>query len=113
MPPYTPLPEPWPPAVATRAINSLSAHPGMRFVMKSHALKRKDLRGLTTSDVLYVLKYGFVFKEHQSSSREGFYKYLIEGRSPNTGTRSIRVCLIPDEKNLGVKVLTVMWVDGT
>ena len=111
MPDYTPLPEPWEPAVATRAINHLANSMDMRFVMKKHALDRKDLRDITTLDVLHVLKKGFVFKEHQPATREGYYKYRIEGRSPNSGTRSIRICLIPDEKNIGIKVLTVMWVD--
>lgn len=110
MPTYTPMPEPWEPAVATRAINHLANRIDMHFVMKRHALEREDLREITTPDILHVLKNGFVFKEHQPATRDGLYKYRIEGRSPNTGTRSMRICLIPDEKNVGIKVLTVMWV---
>lgn len=110
MPEYSPMPEPWEPAVATRAINHLASQMDMRLAMKKHALDREDIREIKTPDILHVLKFGFVFKEHQPATRDGFYKYQIEGRSPNSGARFIRICLIPDERNAGIKVLTVMWV---
>ena len=111
MPAYSPMPEPWEPAVATRAINHLANRMETRLVMKRHATEREDLRDIIMSDVLYVLKTGFVYRDPEEATRQGFYKYLIEGRSPNSGNRALRICLIPDEKNAGIKVLTVMWVD--
>ena len=105
------MPEPWEPAVATRAINHLANAMGMRFVMKKHALAREDLRGIITTDILHILKTGFVYREHENATRPNYFKYQIEGRSPNSGNRIIRLCVIPDEKNVGIKVVTVMWVD--
>ena len=63
------------------------------------------------SDVLYVLKQGFVYDEAQESSRPDCFKYKIETRSPNSGSRTVRVIALPDAVRCTIKVVTVMWVD--
>jgi len=111
MPEYTSMPEPWEPAVATRAINHLVKQMELNFAMKKHAIAREDLRNIVIGDVLHILKTGFVYEKAEEASRKGCYKYNIEGRSPNSGNRTIRIVVIPYEKAVAVKVLTVMWVD--
>ncbi|NTA84902.1 DUF4258 domain-containing protein [Agrobacterium tumefaciens] len=68
-------------------------------------------RGLIISDVLYVLKNGFVYQTATPSTREGYYKYAIECRCPNGGNRSVRVVVIPEKEGCFLKIATVMWVD--
>jgi hypothetical protein len=69
-------------------------------------------RELLVGDVLYVLKHGFVLSDHpEPSTKPGLYKYEIESRTPNSGSRTVRVVAIPDASRIEIKVVTVMWVD--
>ncbi|MBI1867735.1 MAG: DUF4258 domain-containing protein [Methylocystis sp.] len=68
-------------------------------------------RDLIMSDVLYVLKQGFVFDDPQESTRPGLHKYAVQSRSPNSGSRTVRVVAIPDANRCQIKIVTVMWVD--
>lgn len=68
-------------------------------------------RGLILSDVLFVLKNGFIFDDPDASTLSGFFKYKMEGRSPNSGSRTLRIVVIPDPKSPQIKVITVMWRD--
>lgn len=63
------------------------------------------------SDLLFVLKNGFVYEDAQPSTLPDFYKYRVEGQSPNSGSRYLRVVAIPDEKSCQLKVITIMWRD--
>lgn len=65
------------------------------------------------SDVLFVLKSGFVYLEPVESTRVGYYKYSIECKCPNGGNRSVRVVVIPENEGCFLKIVTVMWVDET
>lgn len=65
------------------------------------------------SDVLYVLKNGFVLLEPVPSTRVGYNKYGMESKCPNGGNRAVRVIVIPDKKTCFLKIVTVMWVDET
>ncbi len=67
-------------------------------------------RGLLTGDILHVLKHGYVHAPGEKSTRPVHYKYQMEGTTPNSNGRKIRIVVIP-LPDCGVKVLTVMWVD--
>ncbi len=80
---------------------------------KVHAVQREGERGIYTPDVLYLLKNGFVHDEATAATRAGFFKYAIEGLTPNSEGRGIRLIVIPDAKNFIIKIVTVMWIDDT
>ena len=83
----------------------------MIIAYKRHATDRIAERGLIISDVLYVLKHGFVLMEPEPSTRAGYNKYAIESKCPNGGNRAVRVIVIPDKKTCFLKIVSVMWVD--
>lgn len=68
-------------------------------------------RELYTGDVKFVLQQGFVYDEPEASTRAGFFKYKVESRSPNSGSRTVRIVAIPDAARCHIKIVTVMWVD--
>ncbi|MCF6304476.1 MAG: DUF4258 domain-containing protein [Rhodobacteraceae bacterium] len=70
-------------------------------------------RDIIMGDVLYVLKNGFIYVEPIPATTNGYFRYAIESISPNSGGRKIRLIVIPDYKNCGIKLITVMWVDET
>jgi hypothetical protein len=70
-------------------------------------------RRIIASDVLFVLKFGFVMGEAIPATREGFFRYAIESKTPNSDRRDIRLIVIPDKKRNIIKLVTVMWVDET
>ena len=70
------------------------------------------MRGIVVSDVLWILRNGFVREENlEESTVCGLYKYAIEGKSPNSSGRVIRIIVIPDAEETHIKVVTVMWKD--
>jgi len=102
---------PWPPAQATKNIQKYGANPKLRYAQTDHAKQRLAERGLINSDVLYVLRTGFVYEEGEPATQAGFFKYKIQGTSPNSGGRSLRVVVIPSPCRIEIKIVTVMWVD--
>ncbi len=68
-------------------------------------------RDLVTGDVLHVLKHGFVYDDPEPSTQDGFFKYKMECRTPNSGGRVVRIVVIPSTGN-AVKLVTVMWKDN-
>ncbi|MBF0560712.1 MAG: DUF4258 domain-containing protein [Alphaproteobacteria bacterium] len=103
--------EPWSPRVATEKIRAYAKDSRLKLSYKLHAKERLAERALTTSDVLYVLKSGFVYADAEPSQREGLFRYAIEGKTPNTGGRSVRFIVIPSPSAPNMKVVSVMWVD--
>jgi hypothetical protein len=67
-------------------------------------------RDLIVGDLMHLLKTGFVYEEPEPATRNGFFKYLIEGATPNSEGRTVRACVIPDGHR-EIKVVTVMWRD--
>ncbi len=63
------------------------------------------------SDVLYVLKNGFVYDEPEPSTRQGYNKYKIDSLCPNGGNRAVRIVVIPDKRACQLKIVSIMWVD--
>ncbi|WP_446737899.1 DUF4258 domain-containing protein [Rhizobium sp. CFBP 13726] len=78
---------------------------------KRHATERLGERNLVVSDVLYALKNGFVYIDAEAATRPGYFKYRMECRTPNSGSRSIGVIVIPEHSGYCLKVITVMWID--
>ena len=103
-------PQPWGPADATSNIRTI-ARGQFTLTYQEHAKERLKERGLTTGDVLYVLKNGFVYDQAQPSTRDNCFKYSIEYSTPNSNQRSLRVVAIPGISPLELKIITVMWVD--
>lgn len=70
-------------------------------------------RDLIVGDVLHVLRYGFVYDEAEPSTREGYYKYTMESRTPNSNGRIVRIVIVPSlpGQTCEVKLITVMWAD--
>ncbi len=40
------------------------------------------------------------------------FRYRVDCRTPNSGSRSIGVVVIPDKPEKLIKVVTVMWIDA-
>ncbi len=69
-------------------------------------------RRIIASDLLWVLRQGFVREDHSGESTvRGLFKYVIEGISPNSSGRVVKVVVIPDLSEKHIKVVTVMWKD--
>jgi hypothetical protein len=104
-------PQPWTPAGATEYIRKIAVSDDLTLISTRHALDQMAERDLYTGDVLFILKHGFVLDDGNESTRPGFYKYKMESRSPNSGSRTVRVVAIPDAERRQLKIVTVMWVD--
>jgi hypothetical protein len=104
-------PQPWSPADATEAIRRLANDTRLTLSYSIHFKERLFERDLLISDVLYVLKNGFVFEPAVPSTQADLFKYKIETRTPNSNNRSIRVVIVPDTSQFWMKCVTVMWVD--
>jgi hypothetical protein len=103
--------EPWVPAYATEAIRKISRHPTLSLAYKVHATQRRVERGLVTSDVLYLLKNGFVLVDAEPATRPEYFRYVVTSTTPNSGGREIAAVVIPDASQLTIKIVTVYWVD--
>ena len=105
--------QPWSPPEATRSINGIARNKLCDLSYTFHAKERVEERGLLVSDVLFVLRNGHVYDAAEPSTLAGHYKYRIEGQSPNSGSRTVRVVVVPDTSSCQIKVVTVMWRDET
>lgn len=103
--------QPWPPAKATAYLNEIAKEKQCDFAYTVHARERLNGRNLLVSDVLFVLRHGYVYEDPEPSTLNGFYKYKIESQSPNSGARFLRVVAVPDRKSCQIKVITIMWRD--
>lgn len=100
----------WTPAQATIEIRACAELDDFDLDVTNHAWDQMDERDLITGDVLHLLKRGFVFDDPTPATRDGFFRYAIEGKTPNSGGRSVKAIVIPSG-NCGIKVVTVMWRD--
>ena len=103
--------DPWTPAQATDRIRGISRDRSLTLTYKLHARERLSERNLVVSDVLYALKNGFVYNEAIPATRPGLFRYRVECRTPNSGSRSVGVVVIPNNSGCYIKVVTVMWID--
>jgi DNA-binding transcriptional MocR family regulator len=101
----------WQPREATENIRSLAKQSSLQLIYQQHAIERLAERGIIVSDVLYVLKHGFVHTAAEPAMRLGFFKYLVESKSPNSGSRSLGIVVIPNPQVCSIKIVTIMWMD--
>lgn len=104
--------QPWPPDKATRYVRALASTDFDLFFTK-HARERLFERGLIVSDALHVCQNGTVFEQAVGATQSGLFKYQIECETPNSEGRTVRLVAIPDTREPAIKIVTVMWVDGT
>ena len=104
-------PKPWPPGQAAERIRGKARDESFILLWTDHAKEQMADRDLIMGDVLHVLREGFVYAEAEESTRPGLYKYSMEGKTPNSGNRVVRVVAIPSPQGCEVKVVTVMWTD--
>lgn len=102
---------PWTPAEATQRINRCAKSDELQLSWSVHAKERMRERGIIVSDILYLLKHGFVYEQAEPSTREGLFKYQVEGTTPNSNRRALRVVVIPDARAVQMKLVTIMWRD--
>lgn len=97
------------PGEATKLINAFAADMAMNLTWTLHGKERLRERGLIIADVMHVLCTGFVYAPPEPATRN-LWKYQIEGTSPNSGGRHIRIVVIP-AGGPSLKIVTVMWRD--
>lgn len=103
--------QPWDAGRATTEIRAIARNPRLNLSYKLHARDRLSERGLIVSDVLHALKYGNVYQAPIPATRPGHFRYRIECKTPNSGSRSIGVVVIPAKTGSLIKVISVMWID--
>lgn len=106
--------QPWKHSDATLIIRAIASNPLCTFSYTKHVKERLVERGLIMSDLLFVLKNGFVYEaplQSDESTIKGHFKYKIECQTPNSGSRTLRAVVIPDEKSCQIKSITIMWRD--
>jgi hypothetical protein len=102
--------QPWKPADATDAIRSISQDANFTLDLTGHARDQMKERDIVSSDLLHVLKNGFVYDQPEPATVEGCFKYKIESKSP-AGAREVRIVAIPWNNPPEIKIVTVMWRD--
>lgn len=100
----------WSIETAERRIHAY-ARTDFELAYTRHAAERLRERGVLISDVNHVLAHGYIGEEPVESSRQGYFKYKICSKSPNSGNREICLIVIPDPERSAIKVVTVMWKD--
>ncbi len=105
-----PAQDAWPPREATEKIRA-KARGNLDLSYTRHFSEQLELRGLVMGDALHVLANGFVYEEAQPATLHDHFKYRIEGRSPNSGARTLRLVVIPSPVKDAIKIITVMWRD--
>jgi hypothetical protein len=102
--------QPWRPSDATDNIRALSKTDALTLSWTGHAKHQMSDRDLIVSDVLHVLKYGYIYDEPEKATQNGYFKYKMESSSP-AGSRVVRVVVIPCQNPPELKIVTVMWRD--
>lgn len=105
------MPEPWKPAEATDRLRAISQDARFTVSFKMHALGQMRERDITTPDVLYAMKIGFVYEEATNATQPGLFKYVMKGPTPNSNRRDIKIVVIPSMHTAEAKIVTVMWAD--
>ncbi len=101
----------WNPAEATEKLREMAGHPAFSLAYKTHATKRIAERGIIVSDLLYLLRNGFVLLPAVAATQVGYFKYTMQSVTPNSEGRIIQMIVIPNYENCSLKVVTVMWKD--
>ena len=99
------------PAKATEKIRGLAQDEHLSLYFTSHYRQRLEERQLINSDTLHLLSTGFVYEEGEPSTRNGFWKYKIRGKTPNSSNRLVEAVVIPSFKDKSIKIITIYWFD--
>lgn len=102
--------QPWKPSDATDAIRGISSDDAFTLDLTSHAKDQMNARDLIISDILHVLKHGFVYDSPEQATKPNCYKYKVESTTP-AGAKIVRVVAIPWSIPPEIKIVTVMWRD--
>ncbi len=100
------------PARATKEIRELANDPLCNLSKSPHAEDRLEERTILTSDLLCLLRKGFIYELAKASTRKDLWKYKIEGVTPNSNGRTITAIIIPDFKTKHIKIVTCYWKDN-
>lgn len=103
--------QPWEPDFAGREIHRIAKNEEFGLYWTRHAKERLQERGLIFSDILFVLKNGSVIEEPEASTRDGYYKYRVRSRAPNSDGREVGVVCVPCAKSNTIKLISVMLMD--
>lgn len=103
--------EPWAPSLATDEIRAIARSKSLNVSYRLHAQDRLKERNIIVSDVLYALRYGFVYNEAIPATRPGMFRYRVECKTPNSNSRPIGVVVIPAKVGCLLKIVSVMWID--
>ncbi|WP_417318348.1 DUF4258 domain-containing protein [Emcibacter sp.] len=107
--PNFPSDAPMDPATATEVLRTFY-NEALELLWTNHAKEQMSDRGLIMSDVLHILKFGFVFKEGKPATLQGYFKYKIQSTTPNSNGRTVTAIVIPGGY-YKLKVVTVYWKD--
>ena len=102
--------QPWKPADATDQIRGLAINSRLALHLSQHAKDQMMEREIYTSDVLHVLKHGFVYDRPEDATKANCFKYKIESTSP-VGPKVVKLVVIPWISPPEIKIVTVMWRD--
>jgi hypothetical protein len=100
----------WSSGKATQLINACARSDGLNLSWTAHAKAQMRDRDIVMSDLLHVMRLGFVLEEPVAATRSGFFRYLIEATTPNSEGRKVGLVIIPDGL-CELKIVTVMWRD--
>ncbi|WP_372425188.1 DUF4258 domain-containing protein [Salinarimonas chemoclinalis] len=90
----------------------MASEPDFELGLSAHARERLEQRGLTIADLRWVLRTGFVTAPWRPGRLPGTFRYAVDGASPNTGSRKLRLVVVPDEEQCRIFVVTAMWLDA-
>lgn len=110
--PYPKSNGPWTPRQATEEIRKRASADDFTLWRTKHFIEQLEERDLIIGDALYVLRTGFVYEQPEESTWPNLFKYRMEGKSPNSGNRELRVVAIPEPDKNAIKAITGMWIDG-
>ncbi|WGU40347.1 hypothetical protein [Phenylobacterium sp. NIBR 498073] len=100
----------WSTGKATQEINACAKSASLNITFVKPVKDRLRERGLIMGDALYVLRRGFVLEDPGTTTRPGFFKYLIEATTPNSEGRTVGILVIPDGCCM-LKLTDVKWRD--
>ncbi len=89
----------WSPVEATKRINDCARRDDFGLCQSMSVISSLADFGLDSGDVLHLLKTGMVYDDPDTSTRDGYYKYSIEGPTPNSNGKSVSAVVIPDGCN--------------
>ncbi len=106
----------------TGAINMMARNDDLDLCYTKHCVERMQERGITVSDILFVLKTG-ILQEYQGRARhpssDKMHKYLIVGEflGGNKSNREIGLVILVEINQFGQpavkiqEIVTTMWRD--